>query len=233
MSIRIIPAACKPADVKNTLAYLKKLDGRDKSLKLLQYVSRYFSYQLLLSDPKSDLGERLKLLYKGVSLNRKAFRLGMFVDEYKKFEKTLNEAKDDMKKRLTLLKSFAQGLYYFFDNMSWLLSLKVITGDKDSVKVRAARFRLTAAIASILMCIMDISSTQEKILGSKPESKERVKAEEKQGKNTVTLVKSVCDILVYGNNAKFVEMIKGKKYDDGTIGLLGSISALAGIYSIW
>mmetsp|Transcript_16142 Transcript_16142/g.20013 ORF Transcript_16142/g.20013 Transcript_16142/m.20013 type:complete len:237 (+) Transcript_16142:270-980(+) len=233
MSIRVVPAGCKPVNLSNLLTFLKKLDGRDKSLKFVQYFSRYLMHQLYQLNPKSELGDRLQKLYKGVSLHRKAFRLGMFMDEYKKFETTLAEAKDDLKKTLDLVKSAAMGLFYLHDNLIWLVSLKVLTGDKDRLKLRQAYFRWTAAVVTTIMCVMDISATQEKIIATEPGTKDRVKAEENQGKNTIAMAKNIADMLVYGNSAKFVAVIKGSGYDDGTLGLMGSISALAGGYATW
>lgn len=202
-------------------------------MKLIQYLARFLSYQLLDIDPESDLGGRLKLLYKGISTNRKAYRLGMFVDEFKKFEKTLASAKEDVKKKLNLVKSFCMAMFYLHDNISWLLTLKVIKGDKDPIKLRASRFRFTAAIVTTITGIMDISATQKKITSAAPGSKERIKAEEKQGNNTVGMVKNICDLLVHGNNSKYIEKLRGSKYDDGTIGLLGSMSAIAALYQLW
>merc|ERR1712062_678334 len=120
------------------------------------------------------------------------------------------------------------GLFYLHDNLIWLVSLKVLTGNKDNLKLRAAYCRVSAAIISTILCVMDVSETQEKIVKAKAVGgKDLVKAEEKQGKNTVAMAKNVCDVLAYSNSAKFIQMLKGSDYDDGTIGLIGSISALA------
>ena len=169
----------------------------------------------------------------GVSLHRKAFRLGKFAEEYKKFKETLEKAKEDVKKTLNLLLSAAMGLFYLHDNLIWAVDLKVLNGDKNALKRRAAYCRTFAAVTSLILCVMSISETQEKLLASAEGSKDRVKVEEKQGKNTVDLVKNVADVLCYSNSANFIEMIKGSGYDDGTLGLLGSISALCGGYSQW
>jgi hypothetical protein len=45
-------------------------------LRLAQYFGKFLEYKLLTAEPKSELGQRVSLLSKGIGLHRKAFRLG-------------------------------------------------------------------------------------------------------------------------------------------------------------
>lgn len=231
MTLRLIPKKAKPATLPNVLKFLDTLSGRDKTLRFVQYFSRFLTYQLFQADPKSELGARLQLLYKGLSTHRKVFKLGKFVDEYEKFKKVLAEAKEDLKKTLTLALRFFMGVFLVLDNLVWATSLKIIKLEKDPLKKRAYYFRLTAAFLNASIVAITMTETQEKI--KKAKGDELVKVEEKQSANLVAMVKNLCDIVTYSNSAKVVEALIGRSYDDGTIGLLGSVSAVAGGYAAW
>merc|ERR1712232_1486502 len=106
----------------------------------------------------------------------------------------------------------------------------------DPLKKKAYYMRLAAAILNTLIVAVDFGKAQEKLEGLQREDGkegEVVKTEEKLGELTVGMVKNVCDVITYANSAEVIKMLTGSSYNDGTIGLIGSVSALAGGYAVW
>ena len=63
----------------HAVAFLKQRDGLDKLLKLTRYAAKLGAYNLLLKDPASVVGGKLKGLDASTSVTRKALRLGKFL----------------------------------------------------------------------------------------------------------------------------------------------------------
>lgn len=206
--------------------YLEKLKGRDKVLRFVQYFSRFLTFQLMNSDPKSDIGGRLKLFHKAIGLHRKVWKIGTFIDEYLKFKEALNSKVDDTKKYLTLGLRACMMFYLVYDNLVWFVAVKAIEGNKDLLKLRSYYFRFIAALCNLALVAMSFQETTQKLETVKTD----VKLEEKQGANVLGLVKNGCDILTFGNNTKWFPFLE---LDDGQMGLFGAISSMAGGVPIW
>jgi len=228
------PKTMKEFNLKNsTKILLGDLKGRDKVLRLVQYFTKFLVYHIKESDPKSDLGKRIELLSKGLSLHRKAFKVGGSLEELQKLLELLEETKKDLKRSLNLMLRASMVVFLALDNTVWLTSLKTIDLDKDGIKKKAYRFRLFAALLNTAIGMLDLQKQAGVVTQSKPGTEERVKAEEKQGANVIAMVKNVADVITYSNSAEIISMIRGSKLDDGTAGLIGTISSVAAIYSIW
>lgn len=188
---------------------------------------------------KSDTGKQLQALQKGLGLHRKAFKLGMFLDESLKFLEAVNNSKlDDTERFLTLITRASMVVFQIYDNLLWALEVKVLTSlEKASIKMRSYQFRLVAAVTSMIQVLLAISKQQVTVekLADKADAKpeDLQKAREKQGTNIWKALKGACDLVTYGQSAEVLEKLTGKKLDDGVIGVLGSISAIAGLVEIW
>merc|ERR1712232_1456073 len=178
---RVVPKGIKPVNAATAAKFLDNLSGRDKTLRFVQYFSRFAMYQLLQQDPKSELGARLKLLYKGLGTHRKAFKLGKSLDEYNKFMKILEAGKFDLKAQLGMVLRVFMGVFVFLDNLVWATSLKIIKLDKDPLKKKAYQLRLVAAALNLTIASMDFMKQSKVVAKLDKDSADRVKAEEKQG----------------------------------------------------
>lgn len=202
----------------------------------MQYASRAGVYHL---GEKSETGSQLQGLQKGLGLHRKAFKLGMFIDEALKFKEALNDPKlDDTTRFLTLLTRISMCIFQIYDNLLWALEVKFVKNfDKASIKMRSYQFRLIAAIASLIQVVLALSKQQDSVeklaQDEKTKPEDLQKAREKQGQNVWKTLKNACDVITYGQSAEVLKVFIGKTLDDGTIGVLGAVSAFAGLVEIW
>ena len=223
--------------LQNAVKFMSQLDGRDKFLKLVQYLSRFAMWHFQQGDPKSDVANRLKLLYKGASLHRKAFRVGKWVDEYTKLTVLLKKsAVQSLSLALTATVRVCMALFYFFDNVVWLSTLKVLKMDTGKFKKNAARYRFSAAAINIILETMKFQKLQRKmrVLESKAAPADEIEdVEESLHLTTVNLVKHCCDVTTFGNSLEIWKPFLGKNLTDGPMGVFGTTSAIAAGYLIW
>jgi len=228
---RLVPKGLKEVNVGNVVKFTNQLKARDKLLRLVQYSCKGLVYRMLQDDPKNQVGLKLQLLAKGVSLHRKAFKLGAWLDEYEKFMDALKK-KQCLKQQLQLALRFCLGVFVWLDNLVYFVSLKVVTSlNKDALKLKAYRFRLVGAILNTILGAMDMQEQQKVVEKAGPEDK--LKAEEKQGQNIVGMVKNVADVITYCNSAEVFKAIFGSGFNDGVIGAVGATSSAAALYGIW
>lgn len=225
-NVKLVPADVKAANLANIVKFTNKLKARDKLLRLAQYYLKFLVYRLEQTDPKSDLAKRAKLLSSGMGLHRKAFKLGAWLDEIQKFQELQKNGKTDMKQTLNLILKPVMGLFIFVDNMVYFTSLKVTDWNKDELKMKAYKLRLTAALLQTAIGYLDLDANSKKIEGAKS-AEDKEKAMEKQGQLVVGLGKCVLDVTTYLNSAKYIQV------NDGTIGLIGAGSSLCALWSIW
>ncbi|GBG27719.1 Peroxisomal membrane protein 11C [Hondaea fermentalgiana] len=232
MSARLVPKAIKPAELKNVVKFMGDLKARDKLLRLVQYFTKFLVVKLREGDAKSDLAKRVELLSKGIGLHRKAFKVGSWLEEYQKFVELVKNGKDDPKRTMSIILRACMTVFLMLDNAVWLTTLKVADFDKDALKKKAYKFRLTAALLNTAIGVLDFQK-QALVVEAAKEDAERVKAEEKQGANVVGLVKNVFDVVTYANSAEVFKAVRGSSYGDDVIGLVGAVSSLAALYGIW
>lgn len=188
---------------------------------------------------KSETGSQLQGLQKGLGLHRKAFKLGMFLDEGLKFMEAVSNPKlDDTERFLTLLTRLSMCIFQIYDNLLWALEVKFVKNfDKANIKMRSYQFRLIAAVASLVQVLMAVSKQQDAVeklaQDDKGKPEDLQKAREKQGQNVWKTLKNSCDVVTYGQSADVLKTFIGKNLDDGTIGVLGAVSAFAGLVEIW
>ena len=146
----------------HTVTFLSKRDGIDKVLKMAKYLS---SLGVELSGEK---GGELDKLEAALGLSRKAFRLGKFLGNVKKFRAILEKhcknkcssfdgqsGKDDEAHQrvllfLSLVFNCSEGLYYFLDQLQFLVKAKVVK-KSDTVK----QVKKIATYAEILSYVTD------------------------------------------------------------------------------
>merc|ERR1719329_891714 len=179
-NVKLVPADVKAANLANIVKFTNKLKARDKLLRFAQYYLKFLVYRLQQTDPKSDLAKRAKLLSSGMGLHRKAFKLGAWLDEIQKFKELQNNGKTDLKQTLNLILKPVMGLFLFVDNMVYFTSLKVTDWNKDELKMKAYKLRLTAALLQTVIGYLDLEANNKKVEAAKT-SEDKEKAMEKQG----------------------------------------------------
>ena len=193
----------------------------------------------MLEQKKSDLADRFKLLFKGASSGRKAFRVGKWLDAYVKLVAALKtSALRGEQLIFTAMSQFSMIMYYLLDNLHWLLSLKVIKWDAKRIKKHAARFRFTSAILNSALSVINYQKYNRKVTamqkkGRSEDDADFIAARDKLHMVKVNLVKHGADVVTFGNTLEMWKVLLGGNLSDGAMGVFGSASAIAGGYAIW
>jgi len=225
MELSLVPEDIKGVNLQNVVKFTSSYKAKDKILRFVQYYLKFAVYQMLQADPKSDTGKRLNLLTKGIGLHRKAFKLGQWLDEVQKLVELLNNGKSGPKQNLDILLRPVMFMFLIFDNLVYFASLKVSDGNKDELKQKAYKFRLTAALIQFAGSCLDLQKQAKVVAKATPDTKR--KALDKQGQVAIGFVKNLCDVFTYANSAKFIELT------DGSAGLIGATSSACAMYTIW
>jgi hypothetical protein len=225
MSFNLVPKDIKSLNLENVVKFTSPYKSKDKILRFIQYYLKFAVYQMQQADPKSDTAKRLGLLTKGIGLHRKAFKLGQWLDEAQKLVDLLNNGKSGLKQNLDILLRPVMFVFLIFDNLVYFASLKVSDGDKDALKMKAYKCRLTAALIQVAASFLDFQKQSKVVAKAAPE--EKSKAMDKHGQVTVTLVKNCFDVVTYSASAKFIELT------DGQAGMVGATSSALAMYTIW
>jgi len=120
----------------------------------------------------------------------------------------------------------------FFDTMTVLDAMGVKKDPRaKSVQATAYRFWLAGLVASALSGIYNTYKLREKaktVDEKDAEAKvEKVKITRQQQAVTIQLVSDLCDLTVPSTALGYAN------FDDGLIGLAGTLSSLLGVYGAW
>ncbi|CAL8466039.1 g5575 [Coccomyxa elongata] len=149
----------KPDTLDKTVAFLAKRDGIDKVLKLIRYTTKLVLASAL-ADSKSDLAVRLKAFESSIGTSRKAYRLGKWLANVNAIRKMPLTTRFSY---LEWLASGGEGVYYFVEQLTWLVKAGVIP------QQYARRFSLISAwaelvgyVGSITLCALRIAAALER-----------------------------------------------------------------------
>ncbi|CAM9599068.1 unnamed protein product, partial [Ectocarpus sp. 8 AP-2014] len=128
-------AVKEAVSLESFVATLRKLDGRDKFTKLMQYGARFLAWWLSARDP--DLSQRVFKLYRTTQRSRKAFRMLkarettlQYTHEVVKLRQILRTAGGNSASSRTAFLGYAEtlmsvrclamGAFWTFDNLNYL-----------------------------------------------------------------------------------------------------------------
>ncbi len=134
-------------------------------------------YHLLQSDPKSDLGARMKALVALFSGARKLGRILKSLSEYQKLIAALDGNEAVHKQTLEVVSRASFGVYWFYDNLGWLTKAKVLDGDEKSLNYKASVGWSLATFSSLLLALIKLAENVQK---------ENEQVAKTAGKTTVT-----------------------------------------------
>eukprot|EP00903_Cladosiphon_okamuranus_P010800 g10203.t1 len=158
--------------LESVVAILRKLDGRDKATKMMQYGARFFYWWFATTDPA--LSERAFKLYRTTQRSRKAFRMLKVLDEVVKLRQILRAAgnKADSTggggtsaasylgyaEALMAFRCLAMGAFWTFDNLNYLTTT-------DTVNFGVARatkgFSRSWSVSSALYILLGIDALRK------------------------------------------------------------------------
>ncbi|CAM9398008.1 unnamed protein product [Scytosiphon promiscuus] len=158
------------------MATLRKLDGRDKFTKIIQYGARFFVWWFAATDPA--LSQRAFKLYRTTQQSRKAFRLLKVLDEVVKLRQILLAAASasgsssgagaeasgagalvlGYTESLMSARCLAMGAFWMFDNLNYL----TVTETVNFGVARATRgFSRAWSVSSALFILLGIDSLRK------------------------------------------------------------------------
>ncbi|CAN0292404.1 unnamed protein product [Pylaiella littoralis] len=155
--------------LESAVVTLRKLDGRDKFTKMMQYGARFFYWWFASSDPA--LSERAFKLYRTTQRSRKAFRMLKILDEAVKLQKILRTAGKNQTasgsrgtgflgytEALMSLRCLVMGAFWTFDNLNYL----TLTDTVNFGVARATKgFSRSWSVASALYILLGIDSLRK------------------------------------------------------------------------
>lgn len=151
---------------------LSQPDGRDKVLRLIQYVCKMLRWlDKPLQKRTTELSETAAAIEGALGTSRQAGRLFKWASMYVKLKgrqefryglmSTLRTSKrEDI---LSLIADLAMFSYYVTDNLTFSSKLGVIQADTPKLSRRGARFWLTSIVAAMSLSLLRIYSMNQRI----------------------------------------------------------------------
>ena len=226
--------------MQSIIAFGNKVEGRDKVLKLLQYGARF----LRTAVTDKVLLDRLNGLFAASRDARKMFRLAKSINEYDTITKLLpNSTLDSTTKTLQLLTRSAFFVYWIFDNLGMLSTMKVVKFEAKVWSRPAMTAWLIAILFSLIQLVRSLLSSyaQESQLrsasvakGSEKEISEKL--EQLLSTRRVTylnIIKNLGDVMPAATGSEIPQRIVGKSFPERWCGFGGALSAAISCYQAW
>ncbi|KAF2207928.1 hypothetical protein CERZMDRAFT_114895 [Cercospora zeae-maydis SCOH1-5] len=209
--------------------------GRDKTLRTIQYFSRFLAWYLYRTNHPQSTVVIFEQIKKSFGSARKAFRLGKFVEHFKAAAVAADsKAMDPVLKYLAVGRQLGYAFYLALDAATYFDQTgiyKLQSGARLQKEAYRAWFTgLACNIAAGIYTLYNLQqiAKQQQQAGADAEKKVEQKTLEKEKAATqLQLLSDVCDITVPGSAIGVVNL------DDGIVGLAGTVSSLIGLTAAW
>ncbi|CCH42675.1 Peroxisomal membrane protein 11B [Wickerhamomyces ciferrii] len=215
--------------LKKLIKYLDTTAGREKSFRLVQYLVRFLAFHAATRG-SSELAKLFKALQGHAAFIRKGLRflkpLNHVQDAAKAFD---NKLSDSIIRSTVVLKNLAYVGYLSLDSIAWF-KLAGLVSNKTFPKAPkyANWFWFVGLVAGLVNDLRKISVTSSKLQSLDEKDSEKSKAIELENyKATKRLVWDSFDFFIVLNNLKFLN------YDEGAVGLAGTITSIFGVQDTW
>lgn len=223
--------------VKHYLRFVATTVGRDKVLRTLQYFARFYSWYLYRTNNPTSAIQPWTIVKTQFGLTRKILRIGKFVEHFKAASELYDVAVksgsgDKISQYLQTLRQIGYAGYMLFDTMTVpdAMGARKFENAKR-LQATAYRFWFTGLLASALAGIYNlyILNQKAKQFNEKdPDGKmEKVSIAKQRKVANIQLTSDLCDLTVPSTALGYAN------FDDGIIGLAGTLSSLLGIQGVW
>ncbi|KAK4984824.1 Peroxisomal membrane protein PMP27 [Elasticomyces elasticus] len=219
--------------VSHYLKFVATTVGRDKTLRTVQYFSRFLAWYLYRTNhPQTTIA-----LFDGIKKNfgsvRKAMRLGKFVEHFKAAAVAADaKGMDPILRCCAIGRQLGYAVYMSLDTLTYLDA----TGIRPSVSAkRLQREAYKAWMTGLLFNVMggvytlymmtEKSRSMAKDDGEKAVTAKKFERENNQAK--IQLTSDICDLAIPLSALGYADL------DDGIVGLAGTVSSLLGLYTQW
>jgi len=223
--------------VTHYLRYVATTVGRDKILRTVQYFSRFYAWYLYRTNNPTSAIQPWATLKNQFGLTRKIMRVGKFVEHFRAASELYDTALksgngDKVVKYLQILRQLGYGGYMLLDTMTLLDAMGVKkNANAKKIQETAFKFWLAGLAASALAGIYNTYKLRERSKGideKDAEAKvEAVQIARQLQATNIQLISDLCDITVPSTALGYTN------FDDGFIGLIGTVSSLLGVYGAW
>ncbi|KAI5369716.1 Putative peroxisomal biogenesis factor 11 [Septoria linicola] len=209
--------------------------GRDKTLRTIQYFSRFLAWYLYRTNHPQTTVARFEQIKKSFGSARKAFRIGKFVEHFKAAAVAADsKSMDPVLKYLAVGRQLGYGFYLALDALTYFDQTgiyKLQSGARIQKEAYRAWFTgLACNIAAglyTLYNLQQIAKQQQQSSGDAEKKVEQKTLEREKAASQLQLLSDVCDIAVPGSAIGIVNL------DDGIVGLAGTVSSLVGLSAAW
>ena len=225
-------------DLNRTISWINKTEGRDKFCKIIQYGSRFLKYNLT----DKQLAARFSGLFVGMRDARKLFRLFKSINEAHKILEILNKGStDEIDVALNILNRLAFLLYWVFDNIAILGTIKFLTTDSKKFTKYGSFFWFWALIFSLVQSVRKLNDLNKKERNDRRADPENQEATQKKLAKTASekkdqylnIIKNLGDLITASQGSDIFPKLTGKTFTDGWIGAGGFVSAVITSYQLY
>jgi len=215
--------------LKKLIKYLDSTAGREKSFRLIQYLVRFLAFNAAQKG-LFDLAKLFKSIQSQAAFIRKGLRflkpLNHVHDAAKAFD---NKLSDPVIRATVVLKNLAYVGYLSLDSIAWFKLASLVSNKSFAKAPKIANwFWFVGLIAGLINDLRKISITSNKLQSLDEKDAEKSKSIElEKFKATKRLLWDSCDFFIVLNNLKFLN------YDEGAVGLAGTITSLFGVQDVW
>ena len=212
------------------------VEGRDKFCKAIQYGARIVKWHY--QDSTTDLFQRFNGLFDHMKNARKLFRLFKSINEYHKIMSILSKKELSQIDMLNAASRLAFLLYWFFDNLTVLGTVKFLNVDAKQMNKYGAFWwfiGLCLGQAVAVLTLSELAGEEVQLLKKErdEETKRALKAiQMKKFTEYLNLIKQAGD-MVTSSQAIELPAKFGFNFNDGQVGLGGLISALVTMYQLY
>lgn len=219
--------------VSHYLKYVATTVGRDKLLRTLQYFSRFLAWYLYRTNrPQASIAP-FDAVKKQFSITRKLMRVGKFVEHFKAAA-IASDAKtlDPVIRYCAVGRQLGYAGYMLMDNAT-VLDVANIKKFNAAQRIMREAYKawfvgISFSIASSVYQLYKFRERASKINEKEGEGVvERKKVAKESAAVKLQLVSDLCDITIPASALGWAG------FDDGFVGLAGTLSSLLGVYTQW
>jgi len=208
--------------------------GRDKSLRLVQYFSRFYAWYLYRTNNPQSAIDPYDAAKKQVGLTRKILRVGKFVEHFKAAATAADSTTivDPLLKYLAVARQLGYAGYLALDSMTVLDAAGIKKwGAAKTVQREAMKFWLVGLVSSVLAGVYSLRKLRQRSRAvDKKEGEGAVESKKVAREWNVATLQLACDLADMTVPATFLGIVN---LDDGIVGLLGTFSSLVGMFNAW
>ncbi|KAK3956728.1 peroxisomal biogenesis factor 11 [Pseudoneurospora amorphoporcata] len=219
--------------VSHYLKFVATTVGRDKLLRLLQYFARFYAWYLLRTNKPASSIQPWETMKKQFGLVRKVMRAGKNVEHIKAAAVAADSKNGDpILRYLAVGRQLGYAGYLTFD-LGTLLDATGIRKTESAKRLAKESQRfwvmgLSCSVVAQAYTLWRLRQREARVDRKEGEGVvEAKRIEVERAASRIQLTSDLCDLTVPLSALSWVN------FDDGIVGLAGTLSSLLGIYSQW